>query len=318
MRTGYKMARVPKRDWRTSDKPTDELLENLLNQVQKKRATDNDVLILSVGETGSGKSMLNLHIGNILGGDNFSIDCISLDPETFANTLHHVKSLTGIRVLLNDEANINKRASMSTYNRDTLNVYMSIRGLNIIHLWCNPSLDLIDKAFVKERLNGVILVLNTGGINTRVYYYFSKNAILQILMKYNNLELATLRKVRKKYAIFRGWFKDYKGNLKEEYNNKKQLRMNNVVDNFFEKYGSKGNNVDLIKLTTIGKNLNITETTVKKWLVKMHESGLLKEEEDFIINGLNRYMAKPEGALKIEEYIINFHRGKNYGRIKTD
>lgn len=312
------MARVPKRDWRTSDKPTDEHLENLVTQLQQKQKSDDDALLLTVGETGSGKSMLNLHIGTMLGGDSFSIDCISLDPETFANTLHHVKSLTGTRVLLNDEANINKRAAMSTYNRDTLNVYMSIRGLNIIHLWCNPSLDLIDKAFVKERLNGVILVLNTGGLNTRVYYYFSKNAILQILNKYDNLELATLKKVRKKYAIFRGWFKDYQGNLKQEYRNKKQSRMENVVDNFFEKYGSKGNNGDLIKLTTIGKNLNITEPTVKKWVVRMQEEGLLKEEEDFIINGLNRYMAKPEGAIKIEEYIINFHRGKNYGRIKTD
>jgi len=278
------MMRTSTRDWKKSDKPTDEYLELLAKKLQERQNRDDDALILAVGDTGTGKSVLSLHLGKLVAGDDFTIECISLDKETFANTLSYVKVLEGRRCALNDEANLSKRDALSKYSKDTINLYYSIRGLNIVHLWCNPSLDMIDKAFVKERIEGVLFITTKSIDTPRIYYYIPKNSILQILDKYKNLELKTLKKVRKKYSAYRGWFRDYTGELMQEYKEKKRRRMSNVVEEYFTKYGTKKENQEYLPVAKIARKMNISRDMIDKYKKRLiSEESSLKPTEDYVI-----------------------------------
>jgi hypothetical protein len=97
--------------------------------------------------------------------------------------------------------------------------------------------DIIDKPFIKDRVKGFILITTKDNDRPRIYYYFTKASLIKILDKYKNLDIKTINKVKKKYAVYRGWFKDYNGDLKIDYLNKKNPRMIEKVDDFFNKYG---------------------------------------------------------------------------------
>jgi hypothetical protein len=304
--------RTSERDWKTTDAKTDEYLEMLAIRLRQRQLKDDDALILTIGDTGTGKSVLNLHLGSLIAPDDFSIDCISLDRETFADTMNYVKTIEGIRVANNDEANVNRRDSLSKFNKDILNLYLSIRGLNIIHLWCNPSIDLIDKAFVKERIEGVLFITTKSIDTPRIYYYFPKSSILQILEKYKNLELRTLKKVRKKYAAYRGWFKDYDGPLMQQYKNKKKRRMSNVVDEFFEKYGTKKENQIYLDVAKSARKMNISRQLLDEYKkILVTEESNLKLTEDYIIGGTGLIKFNSASLDKILEEINRIKKNKD-------
>ena len=117
-------------------------------------------------------------------------------------------------------------------------MYFKIRGLNIFHWWNNPSADYIDKTIIEEIIRGLVLITTKDTTRPRVYYYFNKERLLQVYEKYGNIKNKTLKKVCGKYSLWKGWFKEYKGTLKQEYLSLKLERMSNVVDEFADKFGS--------------------------------------------------------------------------------
>lgn len=283
-----------------NDKPYDEYLESTFKSVNKHISSKNDdFLCLTVGDTGGGKSMLNLHILTIyMPEEMLSINQVALSREEFATSLKDISEAPKPRALLYDEANVNKRDSMTGWNKDIMDLYFSCRGLNVLHLWANPSLNLLDKAFIEDRLRAVILVKGKG--NIRYYYYFRKADILDIFRKYGNLNLDLISRVRKKYAWYRGWFRDYNGSLKAEYLEKKENRMMKKVKNFFEKYGDDG----LIKRNDLMKALMISESTFKKHMDK------LVPEKHIIISGGGRIKFTQDGAEEMKRILIESRHAK--------
>jgi ABC-type dipeptide/oligopeptide/nickel transport system ATPase component len=266
---------TPKRDWKESGALYDENFERLAEKIRHERlGNDDDVMLLIVGETGTCKSAFALHLGSLIGKENFTIDNVSIDKETFPGMLSHVKQIRHPRVAVNDEANINRRNALTKYNKNVLEVYLAIRGFNIVHLWNNPSLEILDRPFVEERINGVILITTKSKDKPRIYYYFPKAGIIKILDKYKNLKIPTLKKVRRKYAAFRGWFRDYNGDLKEAYLKKKNERMNAVVDNFFDQHGEKDEYT--YKGTDIARELGMNPNTMSKRAKQLVERGIWK------------------------------------------
>jgi len=173
-----------------STRKYDIILEKVVKSIRSHLVdTEDDNLWMVVGTTGSGKSMLMLHVMELFLGDEASVDYIGLSREDFADATRAVIARKTMRFLSYDEANITKRDSMTRFNKDIIDWYLSNRGLQIFHWWSNPSLDIIDKQFITERIKGVIFIASKEVNKPRIYYYFTKLQLLQIYEKYSCVKL---------------------------------------------------------------------------------------------------------------------------------
>lgn len=282
------------------DKPYDEFTEKTVNYIREHiQSKDDDYVTLIVGSTGGGKSTVALHMLDIfMPEDRIDINQIALSKEEFASSLKSIIKQPKPRALIYDEANINKRDALSKWNKDILDLYFSCRGLNIFHIWCNPSLQTIDKVFLEDRLRSVIIVRGKQKKKPRFIYYFRKADLLKIYKKYDNLDLQTIIRVRKKYAWFRGWFKDYNGILKQEYLEKKDNRMKVKVDQFFDKYADD----EYMKRADVIKKLGCSDKAVMKHTPK------LVLGKDYFVSITGRYSYSDEGIEKLRVLIIDSAR----------
>lgn len=292
----------------------DEVLDKVLASIDDALHTKgDDFLLLCCGTTGTGKSMLMLHALDKFLGKEAEVKYIGLNRHDFAKALDNATEKPLPRFCANDEANISKRDSLTKYNKDMLDLYFSIRGLNIFHWWNNPSLDMLDKAFIEERIKGVIFITTKDIDRPRIYYYFRKIDLLKIWRKYGNLKLDLLKKVRKKYAYYRGWFKDYKGHLLQPYLAKKDYRMLEKVKEFSKKYGKRE---DLITRTEIRDMLQVSDITIRKYQDEMLEKGILKDE-DVIRTTSGRVKFSKKFLLVFEEFSKK-KNDNNKGRWKKN
>src|SRR6056297_131104 len=163
---------------RNFDIYTEKTVHAIKKHIKEK---DDDYLVLLIGDTGSGKSTLMLHMYECYDSEGCSVEYIGVDNETHAKALQKAKDKELPRFVADDEANVNKRGAMTRKNRDKLDLYMAIRGLNIFHVWCNPSIDIIDRPFVEERIKAVCYVVKDQGrkrTDARVFYWFKRKAVI--------------------------------------------------------------------------------------------------------------------------------------------
>jgi len=292
----------------------------LLSIVDNKRehiaSKEDDNLILIVGDTGSGKSNLALHIMDHYLNDAMSVDLIGLNRDSIAKAIGKATTMPLPRACLLDEANINKRDSLSKFNKDMMDLFFAIRGKQVFWLWCNPSLDMMDKFFIKERINSVIYVMKKG-TSSRAYYYFTKKSVLEMLKKYGNLEMSLLKKVRKKYALYRGWFKEYVGDMKKPYIDKKEERMTEKVENFMTNWVTEPKDKEKLKPSEILKRADISVGTFKKYQREFIESGDLIEGENMFTDAIGRKKYAPSVViLCMEKLKANYLRNsKNFKNL---
>lgn len=252
----------------------DELFERVIDSiVAVTEQKDDDFLLICVGETGTGKSRLMLHGYGRYDPREASVDYIGLNRKKHARALRLAKQKKRRRFTGDDEANVSKRDALTKYNKDRIDLYYAIRGLNIFHWWNNPSLDMIDKPFIEERVRGVIVVI-TKGKDVRFYYYFTKKGILKLLEKHGNLKLQTLKKHGPQYAHHLGWFRDYKGHLLKPYLAEKNQRMDDKVEDFFAKYGGE----ETLSLRAVINRLGIANATGVKYARLALREGVLPPE----------------------------------------
>lgn len=281
-----------------------EVFDNVLKSFVDKRVKpivttkDDDILVICIGKTGSGKSMLMLHTYEYYAGDEATIEYISFNRENLADNLAGITAVEkGKRFNGYDEANVSKRDAVTQFNKALLDVYYTIRGLNVFHWWNNPSLDMIDKPFIKDRVTGLFMITTHYMDRPRTYYYFEKSALLLVLKKYKNLDYDTLYKVRGKYAMYKGWFKDYTGRLKQPYLDKKNPRMEEKVADFKAKFGSK--EVKTENLLTVDEVAEQTGYS-SSYITKMRQVNKLPYDS-FLILGTNNVKYKPSAV----QFLIN-------------
>lgn len=278
----------------------------------KKATTENDddFLLLCVGDTGTGKTSLGLHAFELYDLEGCDVKYIGLDRGSFANAMKYASEKEKPRFCMNDEANVSKRDSLTRFNREMLDIYFANRGLNIFHWWNNPSLEMIDKAFIKERIKGVIFVFSKSINKPRLYYYFHSKDILKMLEKEKKLDLNVLREKAKKYAFYLGWFKIYKGELWDDYLKKKQGRMVDKVKEFYDKYGyEKGK--EKISFAKLGRLVNRSESNIhfeKKNFIKT-----LKEGEHYFIDDTGKLSLYEACVPAVVEYYKAKRHAKSVG-----
>ena len=274
----------------------DIIFEKVILTIKKSiKEKNDDYLLLYTGDTGTGKSSLMLHGYELFDPEGCSMEYIGLDSQTHATALKKAKEKPHPRFCGDDEANVSRRNAMTKYNKDKIDLYLAIRGLNVFHAWCNPSAEQLDKAFIEERIKGMIFVINKDIKRPRVYYFFRKDDLLKLYEKHSNLKMRTLKQHGKQFAYYKGWFRKYEGKLLEEYEIKKGSRMNFKVDDFFEKYseGRKG-------ATAGSKELGVDPSTFRKWYKELIEAGLLLEDKDYVIKTSGRKEFTKDGLEKIK------------------
>lgn len=232
------------------------------------REKNDDFLVICCGATGSGKSNLMLHAMDYFLNKKADVRFLGLNRKDFANALNNAKNTDHPKFCGYDEANVSKRDALTKWNKDLIDLYWSIRGLRIFHWWCNPSIDVIDKPFIEERVKGVIYVATKDINRPRIYYYFRKEDLLSIWRKYQNLKLDLLKRICKKYCYYKGWFKAYNGELLAAYEAKKESRMDEKVEAFTQKYGvAEGQG--LLTAGQMAKKMCIAANTVRNHIKQM-------------------------------------------------
>lgn len=256
-------------------------LKVVVDGVKKHIIEKNDShFLLCVGHTGTGKSSLMLKAMELYLGDEANINYIALNEAAFIDSLSYVAEKEGLRMLINDEANLSKRDAMKSYNKDIINTYMKIRGKNIFHIWANPSADVIDKFFKDEGfISSFIYIDDRKQINRpRNYYFMKKESVLKFLQDHKGITLPLLKKHIKKYALYCGWFTAYSGHLWKAYEIEKDLTMDDQLLEMKRKYGSK---TKMIKISDICRILSISRPTVEKLEKELKEKEIIKEGVDF-------------------------------------
>lgn len=264
------MIEVPVVDGRAYDA----LFENVIDSIKVvTEEKDDDFLLICAGDTGTGKSRLMLHGLERYDPLGASVDFIGLNRKDHAKALRLAKSKKSLRFVGDDEANVSKRDALTKYNKDRIDLYYAIRGLRMFHWWNNPSLDMIDKPFIEERVRGVIVVL-TKGKEVRFYYYFTKKGILKFLEKHENLKLQTIKKHGGAFAHHLGWFRDYQGKMLAAYLQKKSARMEDKVEDFFAKYGGE----ETLSLRAVINRLGISNGSGVKYARLALKAGVLPSD----------------------------------------
>lgn len=207
------------------------------------RKNNDDCLILNIGVTGSGKSTLSAIQYEIIAkerGITTNPDRIILTRQDFANNIGQINQWDKLeRVIIYDELELSKRNSMTKWNKEIMGLYFKIRGLNCLHIWNHPSLEMIDKAFIQEKINGVFFIFDKCNDKPRRYLFFRKKDILSLLGKHKKLHLEILKEHGREYAFYMGFFGKYNGALMHRYVDIKEAGMSDAIKEFQRKYGTK-------------------------------------------------------------------------------
>lgn len=278
-------------DWKS---PVDDALKQYILK-QKKDMLDNedDRLFIIVGETGAGKSMLAFHLLEIYEPD-LKMDYIVQERKDFAGALKKVKDqyVRGERnlYLWFDEADTDNLEQQARWNKKLFSMYMKLRKLSILHVWCFPSLKAMDRRFVEEKVRGVFFCYDKAKNRPRNYVFFNKKAILSMIDADIRLNIPNLKKARKKYGYWMGYYKDYQGKLRKAYDEKKVHSMSDAVDEFADEFSREGkkssaksthdNMVDNERKgvhtpSTLAKVLGVTDNAVRQRIRKLYRKGIL-------------------------------------------
>lgn len=267
---------------------------------------DDDYVMLYAGSTGTGKSNLMLWGYELFDPDGCEHSYIGLDRQTHAIALKNAAEKEQPRFCADDEANISRRDAMTKYNRQRIDLYLAIRGLNIFHAWCNPTVEMLDKPFIEERIKGMVYVLTKDIDRPRIYYYFTKKGLLKMLEECGNLKQKTIKDNGEKYAYYKGWFRKYEGDLLTPYLEKKEERMSTKVTDFFETYGEVWMNA-----AAAAKKLKVSHPTIRRRHERLVQENLLIEDEHYRVNPTTNIIEWNEKALT---YIGNVDLFKNTGK----
>lgn len=269
-----------------NNSPYDDHFRKVISIAQQSTESDDDCLLICAGDTGSGKTRLLLHAYELYAGTEADSNQIALSRHRFARALKNTYQLRK-KFLGYDEANITSREAITRWNRELIDIYMNIRGLNIFHWWNNPSLQLLDKPFIEERVKGIFFITTKHRDKPRSYYFFTQAGFLRMLETHGNVKHNTIRRYGRRYATYMGWFRDYKGPLLSIYQQQKIDHMKEKVSRFVLEFGGE----ETRTVNHLSVEIGHSHTTVKKAI------DYLINNKEFLEN--EHYHRTPSGRLRI-------------------
>lgn len=244
----------------------DECLPQFIKKrVLKRINSDQDYLHLNVGMTGTGKTSLALFKYELYEPEP-EIKYVALNRPDYARALKAASEKRPLRFTCWDEADANRRDALSKFNKDAMSLNWKIRGKSIFQIWNNPTAEWLDRPFIEEKIDSMIYVLDKSTTKPRRYLFFKRSQLLRLLEEQGNLKHDTLRKYGPKHALYLGWFRQYKGKLWKEYLAKKTTRMDDGINEFYEKYGKEN---DDISIKSYSEQTGHSRNTIKKHMRKL-------------------------------------------------
>lgn len=254
---------------------------------------NDDYVLVIAGATGTGKSSLGMWVYETIDPEG-SIEQIGLTRQDFASLLHRASSLPRPkRYAQNDEGKLNRREWQNDWSKEVLEIYHDIRGLNIWHTWCTAMPNLLDREFVKERVKGFVFVYNKS-MTARRFLYFTRDDLLKFMERNDNkLSMDLLKKYGRAFASLDSYFTRYTGRLWDEYEEKKDDRMTERVNEFFEKWGGEWGSA-----TQISATLGVDKNTVIKHTARLVKEGIIFPGEDFKVTAAGHYLFNKRTAVE--------------------
>lgn len=270
----------------------DAAFESLMKGVRKRQSKGDDYLLFISGDTGSGKSTLATHALEIVYGPDFDIDQMALSTEEFARALKTAKE-TDKKYIVYDEAFVNRRRWNSDTNNSLIELYFKIRAMSIFHIWCNPSVEIIDKVFTKERIKALIYVYPSApNVWPKRYAFIPKDNIIQIITEHKSLEQAVLHKYAHRYARYIGYFAQMSAPIWAKYCKKKDSAVDFAADEFISKFGA---NDFKYRKSHIAREAGVHARTIEAWFINLQKKGLIEENKHFIHNANGFALFNKEG-----------------------
>jgi hypothetical protein len=243
----------------------------------KAVAKNDDFLLIIAGTTGTGKTSLGLHTYDGV-CPSASVEQVALTRADFAKALQRASIDNQFRYVQYDEGKLNRREWHSDWSKELLEIYHDIRGLNIYHVWCTAFPNLLDREFVTERVKGFVYIY-TKDESVRRFLYFTKDDLVKFMDANNGkISLKLLKKFGRVFATLDSWFVKYQGHLWGDYEEKKDDRMKNRVQEFYQKWGSD----DWLSDREVAAQLKVSHPSVGKWKRDLVADGLLIPKIDFL------------------------------------
>lgn len=269
---------------------TDHMFKRMIEKAKKRTsAEDKDYIVLCVGLGGVGKSVLGMHAYQLY-DEKGSIDWIAMDFEEFKRKARDIKKKELPRLLDYDEANVMSREAMTKNNRSLIKWYYRNRGLNIFHWWNNVS-PKVDRSIIDERLHMLIYV------PCRKVYYALPRPCFHKMMRDNKTEVLTLPLIEsqaRKYAAWRGWFRDYQGPLRKAYDLKKRTSLMSGTDEFTDEKP--------IGEYVLARSLLMMDTRTFRLKVEpLIKEGKVKLGEHFVLTGVGHRKWTEAGQIALKE-----------------
>lgn len=273
---------------------------------------DADGFFLIVGYNNTGKSTLGHHLHTLWTEGQPNPYNIAFDTSQFSQKLGIIMRKDKIKekIVQWDEANLSGRAAMSKYNKDLIDLYWSNRSDHGFHIWCNPSLQYLDKILVKERVTAVILIHRGEYKGKRRFSLLTREAVNRILENYPKIDLETLETQAFKQRLYEGWFKKYPdGEFIKEYRRLKNERNKLKNQQIMEKYSN-----DYLTSNKASSTLGISIQTIKKYLRILGKKGVINLDDCKTPTGRLRI---PKDALPEIENLMRETRKKQGEVLKA-
>lgn len=252
---------------------------------------DDDFVMIIVGGTGVGKSNLGLWVQDTV-VPNPRIQQVALTREDLSKAfVDATKDPVVQRYVQYDEGKLNRRDWNSQWSKELLEIYHDVRGLNIFHVWCTAFPNLLDREFVRERVNALVFCYDKGENRPRQFLLFTKQDLLQFLEKNDGLSMPLLKRYGKAHATMQSYFSQYDGPMREAYLQRKDNRMMERVSAFYQRWGA-GN----LTFKEAADRLGVSDKTVASWISTVGDEG-----EHFVTLGSGLRRITPEGMRVLEE-----------------
>jgi hypothetical protein len=251
---------------------------------------DDDCVILVAGQVDSGKSTLSHHIHTLWTMGAPDIENVALDKQSFAKSIHTsmTKDALSDRVCHYDEADVSKRDALTKFNKRVIHMYDAIRGKNGLHLWCNPSVEWIDKKFVQERVKCLIYTFRKP---RGKYLLILRKKLYLMVQEYKSVNQHVIERYGKNCAAIHNnsFFKQYPNNaFLKSYKELKESRQDHILS-LFRKDFFEG--VDEPQtLSSVARMFKMSWPTLQKYADMSLREGVFTEDE----------LKSPTGRWRIE------------------
>lgn len=272
-----------------------EYVRDAKNKLTKK---DDDFILVIVGTTGTGKSNLGLWTyEEVISPEFQTIAQVALTPSDMGKAIKNAsETKRGERYAQYDEGKLNRREWQSEWSKELLSLYHDIRGENIFHTWCTAYPELLDQVFVKERVGALAFIYTKDDDRPRLFLLFTKNDLLRFIDQNKKISTDLLKKYGKSHASMQSWFTEYKGALKATYLEKKEERMKESINKFYDRWSAQESYTTKDVMQELGVK---DKKTIAVWIP---EAGLeLEKDYSILPNGSAKFFVS--GKEKLKSYL---------------